>query len=219
MLIPLTTLSAYAVPLPGTITAEVDGVPHDIDYEVDGVEVLSVEANMDDMSLIFEVQVTDPGLLRLDFERSFFDATFEGSDDEFFVIADGDFADLEETQTTSTLRSLLIQLESGTEEIEIFGTHLAGSTFGEPEVEEPPVIEEPPVVEEPPVIEEPPVVEEPPEVEEPPPVMEEKPKTECGPGTVLKDGVCVLDKTCGPGTHLEDGVCVLDKTPSEWFNC
>ncbi|MEE9565770.1 MAG: hypothetical protein V3V83_03165, partial [Nitrosopumilaceae archaeon] len=41
---------------------------------------------------------------------------------------------------------------------------------------------------------------------------EEKPKTQCGPGTVLKDGACVLDKTCGPGTHIEDGVCVLDTT-------
>jgi hypothetical protein len=36
--------------------------------------------------------------------------------------------------------------------------------------------------------------------------------TQCGPGTVLKDGVCVLDERCGPGTVLEDGVCVLDST-------
>ena len=33
---------------------------------------------------------------------------------------------------------------------------------------------------------------------------------ECGPGTVLKNGVCELDTTCGPGTVLRDGVCVLD---------
>jgi hypothetical protein len=82
---------------------------------------------------------------------------------------------------------------------------LAGITLEEPVVEEP-VVEEP-VVEEPEVVEEP-VVEEPevPEVTQP--------KTECGPGTVLKDGVCVLEETCGPGTHLEDGVCVLDEQVS-----
>jgi|GEM_PF-1263006 hypothetical protein len=36
--------------------------------------------------------------------------------------------------------------------------------------------------------------------------------TQCGPGTVLKDGACVLDERCGPGTVLKDGVCVLDST-------
>ncbi len=48
---------------------------------------------------------------------------------------------------------------------------------------------------------------------EPTPEPTPAPKTECGPGTVLKDGVCVLDERCGPGTILEDGVCVL--VPSE----
>ncbi len=48
--------------------------------------------------------------------------------------------------------------------------------------------------------------------------MEEKPKTQCGPGTVLKDGACVLDTTCGPGTHFEDGSCVLDKKSGVSFS-
>jgi len=37
--------------------------------------------------------------------------------------------------------------------------------------------------------------------------------TQCGPGTVLKGGVCVLDERCGPGTVLKDGACVLESTP------
>ena len=49
-------------------------------------------------------------------------------------------------------------------------------------------------------------------VEETP--VEETPRTQCGPGTVLKDGACVLDERCGPGTSLEDGVCLLDSTPT-----
>ena len=49
-------------------------------------------------------------------------------------------------------------------------------------------------------------VEEPP-VEETP--VDDTPRTECGEGTILEDGVCVLDERCGPGTVLEDGVCVI----------
>ena len=43
-------------------------------------------------------------------------------------------------------------------------------------------------------------------------IIDKKPKTECGPGTVLKDGTCVLEKICGPGTHLVGGICELDST-------
>ena len=99
-----------------------------------------------------------------------------------------------------------LELPQGTEEIEIIGTQLGGATFEEPQVT-PPLVEETQVT--PPVVEEhqvtPPVVEEP---------QVTQPETACGPGTILKDGVCVLDETCGPGTHLEDNVCVLDEQGS-----
>lgn len=43
----------------------------------------------------------------------------------------------------------------------------------------------------------------------------ETPKTtECGPGTILKDGACVLDERCGPGTILKEGACVVESQPS-----
>jgi hypothetical protein len=72
-------------------------------------------------------------------------------------------------------------------------------------VEETPV-EETPVEETP--VEETPVEETP--VEETP--IDTTPKTQCGPGTVLKDGACILDERCGPGTVLKDGACVIDPT-------
>ncbi|MCV0431806.1 MAG: hypothetical protein K5781_09575, partial [Nitrosopumilus sp.] len=43
--------------------------------------------------------------------------------------------------------------------------------------------------------------------------VDDTPKTQCGPGTILKNGACVLDERCGPGTILKDGACVLDSTP------
>ena len=38
-------------------------------------------------------------------------------------------------------------------------------------------------------------------------VIDTSPSVECGPGTMLKDGECVLDERCGPGTMMVDGIC------------
>ncbi len=194
---------AYAFAVPGTIVVDLDGTSVDVSYDADGVQIVSVQSDLEFISLLFQVEVTgSPGILEITLDRNFLDATFEGVDDEFLIITDGfDEPTFEEVETTSELRTLRIELVPGTEELEIFGT-----VFGEPE-SAPDEVTEPPV-EEPPV-EEPPV-EEPP-VEEPP---VEEPKTQCGPGTVLKNGVCVLEDKCGPGTVLQDGVCVVTASPS-----
>ncbi|AFS81303.1 hypothetical protein NKOR_07180 [Candidatus Nitrosopumilus koreensis AR1] len=46
------------------------------------------------------------------------------------------------------------------------------------------------------------------------PVDTPKETTECGEGTILKDGVCVLDERCGSGTVLKDGMCVVEPKTS-----
>lgn len=205
----LLAVPMYAYAIPGIVTVDVNGQSVDVSYDAAGVEVTGVDADLDGIELIFIVKVTaSPAILEITFDREFFDSKFGDTDEPFLAIADGDFVEVAETETTIDSRTLRLELPQGTEEIEIIGTHLAGITLEEPVVEEPEVIEEP-VVKEPEVVEEP-VVEEPevtvPEVTQP--------KTECGSGTVLKDGVCVLEETCGPGTHIEDGVCVLDKQVS-----
>ncbi|MCH8973180.1 MAG: hypothetical protein IH814_03465 [Thaumarchaeota archaeon] len=197
---------AYAFAAPGTIAVDLDGTSVDLSYDADGVEVLSVQSDLEFISLLFQVEVTgSPGILEITLDRNFLDATFEGADDEFFIITDGfDEPTFEEVETTSELRTLRIELAAGTEELEIFGT-----AFGEPESAPEEVPEEPETV-----VEEPETVVEEPEtvVEEPEEVTE--PKTQCGPGTVLKNGVCVLEDKCGPGTVLQDGVCVLTASSS-----
>ena len=190
---------AYAFAAPGTIAVDLDGISVDVSYDADGVEVLSVQSDLEFISLLFQVEVTgSPGILEITLDRNFLDATFEGADDEFFIITDGfDEPTFEEVETTSELRTLRIVLAPGTEDLEIFGT-----VFGEPESAPEEVTEEPETV-----------------VEEPETVVEEQeevpqPKTQCGPGTVLKNGVCVLEGKCGPGTVLQDGVCVLTASSS-----
>ena len=227
----IVTLISTSFVYADTASVSIDGSSYDIEYTGNGVSVTGVEADLDFVSLIFSVSVPDsPGTLSVTLDRNLFDSTFEGMDEDFFVIVDGVDISFNE-EKTPTSRILTMELPIGTEDIEIIGS-VFGSPVEEP-VEEPPVVEEP--VEEPPVVEEP--VEEPPVVEEPveePPVVEEpveeppveeepttpvvtpeekKPKTECGPGTILKDGVCILDERCGPGTILKDGVCVLKPTP------
>ncbi|MHA7646820.1 hypothetical protein [Nitrosopumilus sp. S4] len=213
----LFTIISTALVYAETISVNVDGTSYNVEYSTIGMTVSAIEADTDFISLILAVEVTDsPGILDITFERSFFDSIYDGLDEDFFVLADGIEATFAEIETTSTSRTLSIELPSGTGELEIIG-----SVFGsESTVEEPePVVEEPePVVEEPKT--ETPKTETPktetpktetPKTETP---KTETPKTQCGPGTILKDGACVLDERCGPGTILKDGSCVIDPTMS-----
>ena len=240
-----------------TIQVDVEGESYNVEYSGSGVSISGIEADLDFVSLILDVDVTgSDSSLEITFDRSFFDSKYEGADESFIILTDGDEPNFTETENNSQSRTLSIEVPSGTEEIEIIG-----SVFGDdssvlvidiPEVEEPTNPESPeelgiaPFVdesldpqsyvdrynnetsykewfdenypqyssiyqavglEEPETVVEEPVVEEP--VVEEPVVEEETPRTECGPGTTLKEGVCVLDEKCGPGTIFEDGVCVL----------
>ncbi|HEY5735554.1 MAG TPA: hypothetical protein VIS47_03240, partial [Nitrosopumilus sp.] len=205
----LFTIISTALVYAETVSVDVEGNSFDIQYDATGMTVNSIEADTDFISLILTVDVTgSSGTLDITFDRTFFDSIYDGVDDDFIILADGDEPTFSETNTSSQSRTLNIEVPFGTEDIEIIG-----SVFGIVEtapVEETP-IEEPPVKETP--TEEPPVKETP--VEKPPvketPVVD-TPKIQCGPGTILKDGACVLDERCGPGTILKDGACVLDST-------
>lgn len=211
---------------PGTASVEVDGTTYEVSYDATGLDVNEMQADTLTSSLTVLVSTTDvSSTLVITLERSFFDSKVDGADESFVVLADFDEAEFSE-ETTDIARTLTITVPSGTSSIDIIGTEL-GSQEETPQVPEEPA-EEPPVeepeapaetpVEEPPAAEPEPPVETPTEEPQTPtetPAETEESAMQCGPGTVLKDGACVLDETCGPGTILKDGQCVLDEAPQE----
>lgn len=216
------TLAAVmlSVLLPSVVFAanyplEYQGSTVNLNYETQGVIINNIQPDYDFISLIIDVEVTgSPGVLEITLERSFFDSVYQGIDDDFIIIADADEAVFDEIQTNLESRTLRIELPNGTDEVEIIGTD-----FGTPATPfEPEVISEPEpeviLVPEPEVISEQ-EMEKPETPTQQEPKTEEQPKTVCGPGTVLKDGVCVLEKKCGPGTILQNGKCVVDASATE----
>ena len=191
------TLLSTALVYAETISVDIEGTSYDIDYTSEQVIVKSIiaeyEPTQDYAGLIIEVEVTgDSGTLDFVFDRSFFDSTFDGLDDEFFVVADGDFTDFSETETTSQSRSLSIGVPAGTLDIEIVGTVFNPTpiTVDDSAAEEAAIKA----------------------AEDKVSAVTNPNPTQCGPGTILKDGACILDERCGPGTILKDGVCILDST-------
>ena len=111
-----------------TISTEIDNEIYEIQYSSNNVILKSVIADISSgwQSLIFETEISDSdGEITITFERDFFDARFENADDPFFILVDQDEVKYEETKNDK-VRILTFSLSSGTEEIEIIGTYLAG---------------------------------------------------------------------------------------------
>jgi hypothetical protein len=203
------TMISTALVYAESLSVDVDGTSYDVDYTATGMTVSGIDADLDFISLIFTVDVTSSGTLDVTLDRAFFDSTYNGADEDFIILADGDEPSFTETVTNSQSRTVSIELPVGTEEVEIIGSSF-DNIISEPT---PKPVDEPT----PEPVDEPtpePVDEPTPEpVDEPTPTpVDDTPKTQCGPGTILKDGACVLDERCGPGTILKDGACVLDSS-------
>ena len=112
-----------------TVSTDIDSVSYDIEYTGNNVVLKSATADLDFISLIFETEVTgSEGDVSITLQRDFFDAKIGYSDDDFFILSDGDEIEFEETKD-DTSRTLSFSLSAGTEEIEIIGTILANNSF------------------------------------------------------------------------------------------
>ena len=103
-------------------TISVQGSVDLIGYKITGGKLLSIMTDVDANSLIILIDATDDGSLTITIPRSVLDALLgDGSDDDFFVLVDGEEVDFDEI-ISSTDRILTIEFLAGAEEIEIIGT-------------------------------------------------------------------------------------------------
>ncbi|TBR11158.1 MAG: hypothetical protein EPO62_02235 [Candidatus Nitrosotenuis sp.] len=225
-------LPNLAFATPGTSQVTVNGSTFDVNYDVTGLDVTGIDADVDHSSLIVTVNLTDvSGTLVITFDRSFFDSKENGEDADFIVLLDGGTQAVTTESNNTVSRTLTIEIPSDTLSLDIIGSSFgSGPPAEQPQETTPPV--ETPVETTPPaetpaettcgagtvlkdgqcVVEQTTPPAETPEETTPP--AEAPSDMTCGPGTILKDGACVLDQTCGPGTILKDDACVLDESPA-----
>ena len=127
-IISITPAFAESVPI------EVDGllnIHHAISYTSSDISIEHVSADLESISLIFQVQTSESESeydISVTIQRQIFDAKIGDQDDEFFIIADGDEITFEEEKDDGA-RTLSFSIPNDTEEFEIFGTILLDESF------------------------------------------------------------------------------------------
>ncbi len=219
----LFTMISTALVYAETMSIDVDGTSYDLEYTATGMIVSGIESDTDFISLILTVDVTEStGTLDVTLDRSFFDSTFEGLDDDFIILADGDEPNFSETATTFQSRTLSLELPAGTEEIEIIGSVFGSSAIVVLDTSEDDAAKAAADAAAAKAAADAAAAKAAADAAKAAAdaakaaadAADNTPATQCGPGTVLENGACVLDERCGPGTVLKNGACVLDSTSS-----
>ena len=114
---------------------------YEVEYEIDGGAVLSIELDSDFIELIIEIDTLDDGILEISIPRELLDAKFNNEDDVFFVLVDGFVTEYLELTDGADSRTILIPFFSGDSQIEIIGTDALTTgideIISEPELEIP----------------------------------------------------------------------------------
>jgi predicted secreted protein with PEFG-CTERM motif len=105
-------------------TIPVDGTNFSLSYTITNGKVIDIKADTQSKSLIVSIQTTGDGVLTITLPRALIDAQVNGQDDQFFVLNDGQEANFQEINKTSTDRTLSIPFTDGTQQIEIIGTQI-----------------------------------------------------------------------------------------------
>ena len=96
---------------------------YDVSYTMDGGTVKDITVDTQNLVLLINVETTGDGTLTITLPRSLIDAKIGDQDDQFFVLADGELIDFEESKT-DTDRTLKIPFTYGIETIDISGTQI-----------------------------------------------------------------------------------------------
>ena len=101
-----------------------------IHYDTQDAQVPSVQLDKEELGLVFSIQANTPvATLEVTLPRELIDSTeINGKDIDFIVLLDGTFTSYVNKGTTSTSRTILIQLGPDNKELKIIGTRLATGT-------------------------------------------------------------------------------------------
>jgi predicted secreted protein with PEFG-CTERM motif len=103
-------------------TIQVSGTEFMVNYKITGGTIKSIMPDKTSKSLIIEIDSFADGALTITLPRGLIDSLKgDGTDDEFFVLVDGEEREFGETKTAMD-RTLTIEFEAGAEMIEIIGT-------------------------------------------------------------------------------------------------
>lgn len=111
---------------PSANSIQVGNLGQRVNYQISGGKVLSADLDYAAQSIIFGMDSTRDGQIKIVLPRSVLDARNgpdgkSGSDVDFFVLTNGFETDFDET-TTSTTRTLTVSFDAGTTQIEVIGT-------------------------------------------------------------------------------------------------
>ena len=124
-----TVISVIPGAFADSISVDIEDSTYEIDFTSVDVEIKSVSADTDFISLIFEIDVLSKnGQLEFNFDRNFFDAKLGSEDDDFFVLVDGDELSFEESKD-DFYRNIVFSVDPGSEEIEIIGSQIVGISY------------------------------------------------------------------------------------------
>ena len=107
---------------PSANTIKVDGTDFSVSYSITNGKVTGIKADIPSKSLIVSIQTTGDGQLTIDLPRALIDSKkSDQTDDQFFVLADGQEVNFNEIKKTSTDRTLSIPFKQSINQIEIIG--------------------------------------------------------------------------------------------------
>ena len=185
-------LASFVLLLPNAYasssTVQLNGKTFDITYEATGLTIDTIEADTTSATITVSLTAVDSqGTLQITLDRSFFDSKTNNSDDQFLVLADGAEAQFTEIKTDAS-RTLTITVPAGTNNVDIISQGDTNFGSGEPKQSTTEESASSKPEESTPLLTAPAPTETIPNNATAP-----EPTVQCGQGTVLKDGVCVLE--------------------------
>lgn len=94
-----------------------------VEYGITNSNIKNMAMISDCLCLVVTIDSQDRGVLTVDLPRNMIDAISQGDDDIFFVLMDGIEIPYEEISANSQSRTIQIQFDKGTSELEIIGSN------------------------------------------------------------------------------------------------